>query len=129
MIDSLLSQLDNVKPQGKDRWKAKCPCHNEKTPSLMITDTKDKILVHCFGCKAGAADVAQALGMNISDLFYTKLTKEDLDKRKKQYSEAELNTEKLILEIARQDRAKGVRLSKEDLQREREAFERVNANK
>ena len=31
------------------RWFAKCPAHDEKTPSLSIREIDGKVLVHCFG--------------------------------------------------------------------------------
>lgn len=67
-VDKILNLLEH-KPVGKGRWKALCPVHNEKTPSLHITEKGDKILMHCFGCGANGAEVISALGLELGHLF------------------------------------------------------------
>ena len=55
-----LSNLDKFRRVGQDRYMACCPAHDDKNPSLSITQTSDKVLVHCFaGCEQ--RDVLQAL--------------------------------------------------------------------
>ncbi|MBB3257530.1 DNA primase catalytic core [Paraburkholderia bannensis] len=39
---------------GKD-WRARCPFHEDSTPSLVVTPAKN--LWHCFGCGAGGGPV------------------------------------------------------------------------
>ena len=57
---SKLSTLPKFKAVGKNRYIACCPAHDDKHPSLSITDAKDKVLVHCFsGCSQ--TDVIDAL--------------------------------------------------------------------
>ena len=57
---SKLSSLPKFKAVGKNRYVACCPAHDDKHPSLSITDAKDKVLVHCFsGCSQ--TDVVDAL--------------------------------------------------------------------
>lgn len=66
--EKLLDRLEAVKPNGRDRWMARCPAHPDKSPSLSIRDTDERILIHCFaGC--GAADVVAAVGLTLADLF------------------------------------------------------------
>ena len=55
-----LSSLDKFRRVGQDRYVACCPAHDDENPSLSITQTHDKVLVHCFaGCEQW--DVLQAL--------------------------------------------------------------------
>ena len=50
-IDSLLTRLNGAKKTGDGRYIARCPAHNDKSPSLAITQVDEKILLHCFaGC-------------------------------------------------------------------------------
>ncbi len=51
-----------------DRWKAKCPAHEDSKPSLLITAAKNgNVLIRCWaGCDAG--DVVKALGLEWKDL-------------------------------------------------------------
>jgi P4 family phage/plasmid primase-like protien len=64
---SILSRLQGVTRTG-DGWKARCPAHDDKNPSLSISESADgKILIHCHaGCTPDA--VCAALGVKLSDL-------------------------------------------------------------
>lgn len=66
-IDDVLSRLHGVKKAGNG-WAALCPAHEEKNPSLTLTEDNGKILMHCF---AGCAPLAvlDALGLKFEDLF------------------------------------------------------------
>jgi len=49
-------------------WQACCPAHEDRTPSLSITPTADRVLVHCHaGCTPEA--IVAALGRTLADLF------------------------------------------------------------
>lgn len=68
IAEDLLARLEKVRKAGDRSWSARCPAHADKGPSLRITDKDGMILIHCFaGC--GAAEVAAAIGVNLSDLF------------------------------------------------------------
>ena len=55
-----LSSLDKFRRVGQDRYVACCPAHDDRNPSLSITQTHDRVLVHCFaGCEQ--RDVLRAL--------------------------------------------------------------------
>ena len=68
-IDVLLSRLEKVKDKGAGRWSARCPAHDDKSPSLVVRELSDgRILLHCFtGCSVDA--VVSAIGLELSDLF------------------------------------------------------------
>ncbi len=67
-IERITAQLSGVKRTGPGRYIARCPAHNDKSPSLCITLADDKILLKCFsGCEV--ADILWAIGLEFSDLF------------------------------------------------------------
>jgi putative DNA primase/helicase len=66
-LEAVLSKLRHVHRDGMG-WKALCPAHPDKKPSLSIGRNNDRILLHCHaGCSTGA--VLTALGMEVGDLF------------------------------------------------------------
>jgi len=50
-VDELLGEYLKLVPAGTNVYKAICPFHNEKTPSLMVSPARNSW--HCFGCGAG----------------------------------------------------------------------------
>ena len=72
-ISTLLDRLGCVKQTGSSRWIARCPAHDDHSPSLSIRELADgRILIHDFaGCSA--TDVLTALGMQMTDLFPDRL--------------------------------------------------------
>ena len=68
-IDALLCRLDGAKETGHGKYVARCPAHDDRSPSLAIKDGGDgRVLVHCFaGCET--EDVLSAIGMTFSDVM------------------------------------------------------------
>jgi hypothetical protein len=66
-VDLVLSRLE-AKPSGTG-WVARCPAHDDSTPSLSIAEGIDgRTLLWCFaGCALEA--IADALGLTVADLF------------------------------------------------------------
>jgi hypothetical protein len=65
----ILERLNSVKQTGAGRWLARCPAHEDRTPSLSIRETADgMVLLHDFGgCEVGA--VLDSIGLQLSDLY------------------------------------------------------------
>lgn len=66
---AVLELLKAVRQTGPDRYLARCPAHEDRSPSLSIRALDDgRILMHCFaGCDI--EDVTGALGLEVGDLF------------------------------------------------------------
>lgn len=128
----LLARLERVIPAGPGRWYARCPAHEDRSPSLSIRETGERVLIHCFaGCDPDA--VLKALGLGWRDLYpdswecarrrpweavrdYAKGTLARVDP---------LDHERLILRIAAADLRAGKELSVEDRARVQVARERL----
>ena len=70
---SLLEKLDGVRKTGASKWIARCPAHDDKSPSLAITECDDgKTLIHCFAL-CSQAEVLNAVGLEMRDLSPVRL--------------------------------------------------------
>lgn len=67
-LEEILSRLEGVKG-GNGQYSARCPAHDDHHASLSISSGKDgRILLNCFaGCQP--ADIVDALGLTMKDLF------------------------------------------------------------
>jgi hypothetical protein len=74
-INELLARLKQVKKSGASTWKACCPAHDDRSPSMSIKETPEgAILIHCFaGCSV--PDIVASVGLELSDLFPAPLDK------------------------------------------------------
>lgn len=131
MIDDLLTLLEGVRDLGNGRYAARCPAHDDKTPSLSIRDAGDKILIFCHaGCHR--EDILTAIGMDFRDLYRDPWvaskhaafasTGHEINKRTKFDP---LDHERLIVEFACADLAAGKSLSMEDRARVQLAMDRL----
>lgn len=72
MIDDatqrLLDRLEGVRETSPDCYLARCPAHDDKSPSLSIKRADDRVLVNCFG-GCSASEVVESVGLTLSDLF------------------------------------------------------------
>lgn len=80
-IEKLIERLSDVKPAGPGKWIARCPAHDDKTPSLSIATADDgRVLIKCHaGCEAAA--VVQAVGLKLADLFPEREKKSEAPKK------------------------------------------------
>lgn len=67
LVDLIREYVPELKKTGIS-WKARCPFHNEKTPSFVVSP--DKGIWHCFGCHEGGdifAFIKKAEGLEFPD--------------------------------------------------------------
>lgn len=125
----LLDHLERVKTTGSGKWLARCPAHDDRSPSLAIREVDDRILIHCFsGCSA--QQVLQAVGLQMADLFPDRFANPYAPKpRFPKFSAYELFPllvqEAVILALAWSDTLAGKVLSDNDQQRVQQAFQSV----
>lgn len=81
-IDDFLKRLQRVSKSGKG-WKALCPGHGDKNPSLSINlGENGRILLKDFGGGCTAEQIVEKLNLKMSDLF-TQERQEPLSPRKR----------------------------------------------
>lgn len=103
MIDIILSRLSHVKKVGR-KWQARCPAHQDKSPSLTISEGNKGIVMFCHaGCSI--TDVCAAIGLHPKDLFYEKL---------KTIKSEKADLDDYIIAIAKADLAAGKELTNEE---------------
>ena len=81
-IDEISPLLQGFKRTGKGQYVACCPAHDDKNPSLSITETDNgHVLLNCFaGCSQEA--IAEALGVSVNELKPSFHNREKATKRK-----------------------------------------------
>lgn len=66
-VNDFLSKLEHVL-ETRGGWQARCPSHEDKNPSLSISEREGRILLHCHaGCAPEA--ITEAVGVCMADLF------------------------------------------------------------
>ena len=66
-LEDFLDLLPGYKTLGNGKYQAKCPGHDDKNPSLSITYSNRKIVIHCHaGCMT--ENVVSAMGLTMADL-------------------------------------------------------------
>ena len=67
----LIARLHGVRECGSGRWRARCPaCDSTNATVLAVTETSDGVvLLKCFREDCTAEAIAQAVGLDTSDLF------------------------------------------------------------
>lgn len=123
-LDLLLSRLEGVKQHG-ERYMARCPAHQDKSPSLSLSRGGDgRALVHCYaGCET--RDVLAAVGLEMRDLFTDNLSQDQRQQYQRNKLEAERHFERLVIEAAKGE-AKAGDLSDESTARLALAQERID---
>ncbi len=121
-LEKVLARLDKVKSDGSGKWKACCPAHDDKDPSLNIREANDgKVLLHCFaGCTA--TDIAAAIGLELRDLFPC------VHQPRRGPSKAAVQHERTVYQIGLSMQMQGCRLNAEDQARFEVAKQRLGVS-
>lgn len=127
-LNTVLSRLDKVQPIGNNRYKALCPAHDDRSPSLAIKCDGERLLLHCFsGCET--ADVLGAIGLTFADIMPNKST-DNFKKDSKPFYAIDvlgiIKSEATLAYIYASDMARGLTLTGKDIDRLLLAASRIN---
>ena len=132
-IDRVLACLPDAKPSGRDRWRCACPVcgdGNRSTLSIGVGDT-GAVLFKCFKSECDPEAIANALGLDIGDLFPERLTGTAPMRRRGLLSAGQaldvLEFECALVRLAASNLANGHVLTPVDLERLNVAAERIGA--
>ena len=68
VADSVLLLLEGVRPRGSDKWTARCPAHDDGTPSLAVTYRNRRLLLKCWA-NCSIDSIVAAMGITLAHLF------------------------------------------------------------
>ena len=96
-LENVLQKLEAKGCPAKHRgsgWQSRCPAHEDKTPSLSITESADgKVLFHCHaGCQI--TEIMAAVGLTYNDIFLPDPLRAN-NKQQKEYIYYNENSERL----------------------------------
>lgn len=70
MTAAELASLLRARRCGKGRWVAKCPAHDDRTPSLSIAEGKKvPVVIKCMSAGCDPKSIMEAAGLKWGDLF------------------------------------------------------------
>lgn len=129
LADQVLPHLHKVRSTGKNSWVACCCCHEDKTPSMTLTEQNDTLLIHCFGCGANGKDVCDALGLDPFILFADSFTPGEYKKPRIPAADILrcLDFEILFMSMVNRQLEAGQPLREEDKERLKLTESRINA--
>jgi len=111
--ETILERLEMVRKTGSSKWIARCPAHEDGTPSLSVTEIEggNRVLIHCHG-GCGALSILESIGLDWSALYpegenYSPLYKNGREQQA---------IDDMIVAIAQARLDKGERLSEQDKQ-------------
>jgi hypothetical protein len=77
MTASELARLLRARRAGKGKWTAKCPAHDDRTPSLSIAEGRRvPVLLRCMSHGCDTLAILEAMGLRWGDLFDRTTTPE-----------------------------------------------------
>ncbi len=132
-IETLISRLDGVKETGHGKYVARCPAHDDKSPSLAIKECGDgRILIHDFaGCQT--EDVLAAVDLTFADVMPERIGTDHSIKRERWINAKDaletLDHASLVVSIIGADFLKHKDIDDETWSRLAVAVNRINATR
>lgn len=127
---SFIGRLEGVRTRGDGQFLARCPAHDDRSPSLSVREIDDgTILVKCFsGCTA--FEIVAAVGLELHDLFPPRLPDQPRPRRQRHHLSVRdvveiLHDEFLLVQIVAADVAAGRAISSVDRDRLATARQRI----
>lgn len=119
--DKLFPLLTKLRKTKQQTWQACCPAHDDKTPSMHVTEAEDgRLLLKCWaGCTA--AQIVGAVGLELRDLFVSDPSKP----RRRGPSQKAIDHERLICRLGDAQRARNEPMNAQDLARYELARQRL----
>lgn len=75
-LDEFLARLEGVRHMRDGVYAARCPGHEDRVGSLVVSDGDDRILLKCHaGCSV--AEIIECRGLALGDLFYGAVTRDN----------------------------------------------------
>lgn len=109
--DKLLPLLKKVRQVKPSNWEACCPAHDDKSPSLRISEAEDgRLLLKCWG-GCTASEIVGAVGLALRDLFPFQPGRHG---RRRGPSSTAVEHERMILRIGDDMLRQGLALSETD---------------
>lgn len=129
--DALVFKLEGVRSTGPGRWIARCPAHDDRSPSLSIRQLEDgRVLVHCFA-SCSVEEVLAAVGLEFDALFPERSLADHVLRERRLFPAGDvlqaLAGEALLVAVAASNIAQGVMLTDADRQRLAKAAGRIEA--
>lgn len=119
MLSDILPHIEKVKKVG-DRYIGCCPVHNDRNPSMSITEKDGRVLMHCFSCQANGFDVVKKLRLSPGYLFANPQSSEI---PKRVYDDA--LEDLAFLDLYEKHKRTGARVTMTDFKRYKLATQRV----
>lgn len=122
LFEAALLARDKKCLRRGDTILAQCPSHDDREPSLSVGLSREGGVI--FHCHAGCSghDVIGALGLR-----WDQIKPDTYRGERRRNRQKDIDTDALIIEIARADRAAGKPISQRDKEREYQAFKNLRA--
>ena len=132
--EEFISKLEGVRQTRKGGWLARCPAHEDRSPSLSVSEGDDgRILLNCFG-GCSAHEVVRSVGLEMDALFPDRLPGTEYVKGlRRPFPAADvlaaLADEALLVAVAAYNQAHGIELDDRDRERLLAAYGRIAAGR